>query len=314
MKAAFLSFLCFWLVAGTVWARAPQKAPIPPFRGPAHEDQAVSPWPAQARGGAPIPPFRGQGMGTGLAQAPRRAKARGQIPTFRLADQSPLPPTPAAPSAPAAAPSVEKQASGPGTAPGAGPEKGAETAAAPGTPGAKLDFDFFDDSNKPKLTESQTAARLQESLKLDRKVKLRRNMLLAHQAIGFITLAGLAATAIVGTLNYTDKYTSGNFTGRYQDAHLYLSSTTSVLFATTGMLALLAPNPYPKPYRFDTAMVHRIAMALAAAGMLTEIIIGPLTAVPEAGKLAQPSWALTHAIIGWSSFGFMGIGTVAYLF
>ena len=175
-----------------------------------------------------------------------------------------------------------------------------------------MDFDMFDD--KPKLSAAQQQEQLERSVKIGKKAHTRRSMLLAHQAIGFITLAGLAATTVIGHLNYYDKYQSGDFTGRYQDAHLYLSSTTSVLFATTGMLALLAPNPYKKPVKFDTALVHNVSMALATAGMLAQIIIGPITASNRVGKLDQPTWALAHVVTGYATLGFMAVGTVAYLF
>ncbi len=258
MRAAVITLLCVWFVAGPVWAK---QAPIPPFRTPAGPTAAT-------------PPFRGP-ESTPAEVTPAPAKAAE---------------VPAGPSA--AAPAVQDREA----------------------PKANLDFDAFGDSDKPKPDAAQAQAQLQKSLKIERQSKRRRNMLLAHQTLGFATLAGLLATCVVGQLNYYDKYQSGDFTGRYQDAHLYLSATTSVLFTTTGLLALLAPNPYPKPLKFDTVMVHRVAMAMATAGMVTQIILGSLTATTQVGKLDQPTLALAHVVTGYATLGFMTVGTLSLLF
>lgn len=138
-------------------------------------------------------------------------------------------------------------------------------------------------------------------------------MLTAHQAFGFATLAVLAATVIIGQLNYQDKYVSGDYTGRYEAAHLGLSISATGLFATTGLLAVFAPNPYPKPIRLDTALIHKVSMILATAAMATQIVLGPVTA-DRVGKLNQPALAAGHLAMGWASFAFMATGTIAYMF
>jgi hypothetical protein len=185
------------------------------------------------------------------------------------------------------------------------------TTAAPAKTAAagSLDFDLLGDASKT----SQTPAQLKLSLAIERKVQLRRKMLTAHQALGFSTLAVFAATLIIGQLNYQDKYVSGDYTGRYERSHLGLSIATTGLFATTGLLAVFAPNPYPKKYRLDSAMVHRVAMALASAGMVTQMILGPVVAA-RAGRLDQPGLALAHLVTGYSTFAFMAAGTLAYVF
>ncbi len=144
-------------------------------------------------------------------------------------------------------------------------------------------------------------------------MKIRRPLLLAHQAIGFVTLAALAATVVIGHLNYYDKYQSGDFSGRYEKAHLGLGIGTSITFGTTGLLAVLAPNPYPKPIRLDTALIHKISMIMATAGMVTQVILGPITA-NRVGRLDQANLALGHVITGYATWAFMATGTIAYFF
>jgi len=159
----------------------------------------------------------------------------------------------------------------------------------------------------PALTASQDE-------KLTRKVQSRRRILQAHQALGFVTLVGLAATLVIGQLNYQDKYGSnGADTGRFYNAHLGLAASTTALFATTGILALAAPNPYRKPVRFDAALVHKLSMALATAGMVAEGVLGPITASRE-GKLDQRAFALAHLVTGYATFGFMATGVLAFVF
>lgn len=186
----------------------------------------------------------------------------------------------------------------------------AAKSAAPGSSG-DLNFELFDD--KPADTAAQTQQQVQKMLTIEHQARLRRRMLTAHQAFGFSTLAVFAATLVIGQLNYQDKYVNGDFSGRYELAHLGLGTATAAMFTTTGLLALFAPNPYPKKYRFDTAMVHRVAMALATAGMVTQMVLGPIIDT-HAGRLDQPRLALGHLVVGYASFAFMLTGTLAYVF
>jgi hypothetical protein len=182
---------------------------------------------------------------------------------------------------------------------------------APSAP-AKDEFNFelgAPGEHKPSLVQDPAEKlRLQ---KLEERVKLRRKMLLTHQALGFITLGALLATNIIGTLHFEDKF-NGDHTDIYKNAHLGLGIASSAVFAATAATALFAPNPYPKPIKFDTAFIHKASMAVAAACFVTQLILGPITAVSE-GKLYQKDLALAHTVVGWSAFGFMSIGTVAYL-
>jgi hypothetical protein len=175
----------------------------------------------------------------------------------------------------------------------------------------ELDFDLLDTGHASTPPPSPAEARRQQHI--ERLVRLRRPMLLAHQALGFTTLAALTATVVVGQLNYYDKYMSGDYSGRYEAAHLGLGISTAILFGATGLLAVSAPNPYPKPVRLDTALVHKVSMALATASMLTQVVLGPLTA-SRVGRLDQADLAAAHLVAGYAAWAFMATGTVAYFF
>lgn len=175
--------------------------------------------------------------------------------------------------------------------------------------GGDLNFDLIDEQ-KPKEADPAEKARLAA---MDKKVRLRRQLLTWHQGIGFATLGLLAATCVLGQLAYNDKYGGGDDTGVYVPYHQSFAGLASLGFATTGILALAAPNPYPKKLKFDTAMVHKISMIAATAGMVAQIILGIVTTVRE-GNVDQRDLALGHLAAGYATFGFMTAGTLAYVF
>lgn len=174
----------------------------------------------------------------------------------------------------------------------------------------ELNFDLL---GSKKLSETAKAEEARRQAAIDRQVKIRRFMLVSHQAVGFVLMGVMAATLVVGQLNYQDKYGGGDDNGKLYNWHLGLGVASGALFAVDGTLALFAPNPYPKPIRFDAALLHKVSMALAAAGMVTQLILGPLIGSRE-GKLDQRSLALTHLVVGYATFGFMATGVIAYLF
>jgi hypothetical protein len=188
------------------------------------------------------------------------------------------------------------------------PSAAAPPAAAPAKPDS-LDFDLLD-KGVPAAVDPAAAAKAEA---LRRKTHTRRLMLQLHQGLGFAMLAAMAATVVIGHLEYVDKYGGGPDDGRYNAAHEGLAIATTALFATVGALGLFAPNPYPKPIRFDTALVHKTSMILATAGMLAQIIMGPIVAARE-GKLDQPTLAAAHLGLGYATLGFTTIGVVAYVF
>ena len=186
----------------------------------------------------------------------------------------------------------------------------------PARPAAgSMDFDLFDDGTKkpaaPGLDLRVTSPNQNPEM-IARISRRRRLILQLHQGFGFATLALLAATVVIGQLNYVDKY-GGDFTNRYQTVHLGLATASTALFAVDAGLALFAPTPYKKPIRADAALVHKIMMGVAAAGFITEIILGPLTAA-KAGDLHQRDFALGHVVTGYVTFASMLGGYLAYVF
>jgi hypothetical protein len=179
-------------------------------------------------------------------------------------------------------------------------DKGAKGKPAAPAPGS-LDFDLL--GAPPPQPNAPSAASL----------RLRRRMLTAHQAIG-IGLLGLSiANTLVGQLNYSDKFQNGPNTGRYQLSHAVLAYSTLGVFAVGGAVALLAPSPTKKPLALDRVMVHRIALFTAAAGMLTQGLLGVYTSSRE-GYLDQERIATTHLAIGYATMAAIAVGVGALVF
>lgn len=147
---------------------------------------------------------------------------------------------------------------------------------------------------------------------LEGAVARRRTLLQAHQAAGLATWALMGTTVVYGRLNYADTY-FGDGTGRYSATHKKLGYATASAFAFTGLLAALAPEPYPKKLRFDTATVHKGSMALATAGIVTQIVLG-VGMRKGLGDLDRRQLANAHQAVGFSTFAAMSVGAITLVF
>jgi hypothetical protein len=183
-------------------------------------------------------------------------------------------------------------------------------AAAPPAPAASdasapdLGFDLLGPSS-----EAQKPAAYDEG-----RVRLRRKLLTTHSLLGVGLAVSMTATVVVGQLNYSDRFGGGPSSARYERAHLLLAASTGLLFVSTGLLAILAPNPLAKRHQgLDRVLLHKIGMFTAAAGMATEIGLGIYTARRE-GYLNQESLARTHMAIGYVTLAatYFGVGSIIF--
>ncbi len=176
---------------------------------------------------------------------------------------------------------------------------------------AGLDFQFFGPEGAASTTHSA-----EEIANASELSKTRRHRLVVHQVLGLTTWAFMAATCVIGQLNYNDLYGGGSGRGAYMMPHRLLAYSTAGLFTATGIYALLAPQPYKKPLKLDTGLIHRIAAIGATAGMVAEVVLGFITArTADAGNsngIAQ--MAKAHQVVGWTTFGFMTVAGTAWLF
>ena len=169
------------------------------------------------------------------------------------------------------------------------------------------DFNLLAPEKKP------DAAALARQARIQSEVNRRRTLLRLHQIGGYATLATMTATVVLGQLNYIDKYGGGGDIGTYRTPHTLVAYTAAGVFAATGILSVLAPNPFEKPLRLDTATLHKATMIVATAGMATQIVLGILTAGKE-GTLAQRNFAVAHQIVGYTTLAATAAGFLVLTF
>ena len=171
-------------------------------------------------------------------------------------------------------------------------------------PAPQDDFDLLPAEKKPDPEVQR---------ELEGKLALRRKMLQLHQLGGFVTLGSMGVTVVLGQITYADKYGGGGDTQRFLALHRWMGIGTAAVFAATGALAVFAPSPLEKRLRFDTATVHKVSLAVATAGMIAQIILGPIIASKE-GQLSQRDFALAHQIVGFATFAATAAGAAALTF
>jgi hypothetical protein len=185
---------------------------------------------------------------------------------------------------------------------------------------ALLDFDFFGAQTHASQAQAIPAGQAlindpREKLLAD-QAQTRRWMLRVHQTLGLATWALLVATSVIGQLNYNQLYGGGGGKIKWQGPHRILVISSSTAFAATASFSLLAPTPYKKPLRFDTGLVHRIAVSAATLGMLTQIVLGWRTTHQAAA--GNPNglrdMARAHQVVGYTTLGFLTVAAAVWVF
>lgn len=174
---------------------------------------------------------------------------------------------------------------------------------------SNFDFDLLD---KP----AQTALDPEAAARLESMVNTRRAMLQVHFGLGLALVVASTASSVLGTLHYYDKYGGGGYKETWRYPHLVSTMATSGIFAAQGVLAVFAPEPYEREGQWDTARVHRILEIAATVGMVTQIVLGFVTAYTPGlkGTLTERDLARVHLGVGWATWAFTNAGAAAYLF
>jgi hypothetical protein len=172
-----------------------------------------------------------------------------------------------------------------------------------------MDFDLFGD------TESVPREAIDPSV--GARAQTRRSMLQTHQILGLSTLTLMTTTAVIGQINYMDLYGRGGArSGDYLLAHRIASYTTAGVFLSTAVFALFAPAPYERRGGFDNAMLHRLAVIGASAGLVTQVVLGFVTArSADAGNARNvETFATIHQAVGYTTLGLMTVAATVWLF
>jgi hypothetical protein len=126
--------------------------------------------------------------------------------------------------------------------------------------------------------------------KRQKELKLRRNMLVAHQIVGFATLGGMVAQGIVGAQLYNGKDVKG--------LHEGLATAIEIGYFSTAGLSLFAPPKMLNERKgYSSIKLHKILAMIHFSGMITTMVL--------AGQLENNYEAIKpwHRAAAYTTFG-----------
>jgi hypothetical protein len=123
-----------------------------------------------------------------------------------------------------------------------------------------------------------------------RELKVRRTMLVAHQALGSLTLLGMIGQGIVGTKLY-------NGDRKMRGLHENLAAAVDIGYFTTASLSLFAPpKMFDERKGFSTIKIHKyLAIVHFTSMVATNVLASQLEGNPQLKK-----W---HRAAAFTAFG-----------
>lgn len=114
----------------------------------------------------------------------------------------------------------------------------------------------------------------------EKELKIRRTMLVTHQVMGFVTLAGFVAQGILGAKLYNAK---GNDYVNLKNAHEASATFINITYGTTALLALAAPPKLVADRRgFSGLKLHKYLSIAHLTGMIaTNVLAGMINSNPD---------------------------------
>ncbi|MBC7568128.1 MAG: hypothetical protein H7319_00135 [Spirosoma sp.] len=139
----------------------------------------------------------------------------------------------------------------------------------------------------------------------EKELKVRRTMLVAHQVMGFVTLAGFVVQGILGAKLYTaqgEQYT------RLYNAHEISAAFINVAYGTTALLSLTAPPKLVADRRgLSGIKLHKYLAVVHLAGMVATNVL--------AGMIRQhPDLKPYHRAVAYTTFGAFAASIIAIKF
>ncbi len=105
----------------------------------------------------------------------------------------------------------------------------------------------------------------------EKELKIRRTMFKVHQAVGFLTAAGMIAQGILGARLYNPD----TYSDKLKSAHKATGLGVQVAYATTAVMAFTAPPPLLNRKGISNIKVHKYLSYVHLAGMITTSVLGP---------------------------------------
>jgi hypothetical protein len=118
---------------------------------------------------------------------------------------------------------------------------------------------------------------------------------------------------VIGQLQFNDSFRGGGDDRNLLALHRGFAIGTTALFATGGLLGLLAPEPFEKEFQWDTVTFHKLLMGVATAGMLAQVILG-IMATDRFGRLSETNFATAHQVVGYTTMGAVSAGVLMLFF
>lgn len=114
----------------------------------------------------------------------------------------------------------------------------------------------------------------------EKELKVRRTMLVSHQVLGFVTLAGYVVQGILGAKLYNAE---GNDYVRLYDAHKKSATYINVSYAATALVAFTAPPPLVAERRgLSSIRLHKYLSIIHLTGMIaTNVLAGQIQKNPD---------------------------------
>jgi hypothetical protein len=139
----------------------------------------------------------------------------------------------------------------------------------------------------------------------EKELKIRRTMLVTHQVMGFVTLAGFVAQGIVGSKLYNAQ---GDDYRRIKNLHENLATAINISYATTALLSLTAPPKMLSDRRgFSGLKLHKYLAIAHIAGMIATNVL--------ADKIKEDySLKPAHRIAAYTTFGTFAASIIAIKF
>jgi hypothetical protein len=138
-----------------------------------------------------------------------------------------------------------------------------------------------------------------------KELKIRRTMLVSHQVLGFVTLAGFVAQGIVGSKLYN---ATGENYSRIKNTHEMLATAINITYATTALLSLTAPPKIVGERRgLSSIKIHKYLAVVHMAGMIATNILA---------SAVQQNYSLKpyHRAAAYTTFGAFAASIIAIKF
>ena len=105
----------------------------------------------------------------------------------------------------------------------------------------------------------------------EKELKIRRTMFKIHQAVGFLTAAGMIAQGFLGARLYNPD----TYSDKLRATHKATGLGVQVAYATTALMAFTAPPPLVNRKGVSNIKLHKYLSYVHLTGMITTSVLGP---------------------------------------